>query len=144
MAWREARPSAGSHSVPFQAVHHIMNVHPRSWHAATVLLLILAGGISPEHSPEAANSGDQRIPVLVELFTSEGCSSCPPADAALARLIDQQPVRGIEIIALSEHVDYWNGLGWSDPFSDKRFTARQREYARAFGRSGVYTPQMVV
>ncbi len=79
------------------------------------------------------------LPILIELFTSEGCSSCPPADAALARMQEKQPAPGVQLIVLSEHVDYWNDLGWRDPFSDRLFSERQSRYG---GRT--YTPQAMV
>ncbi|NNE65702.1 MAG: DUF1223 domain-containing protein [Pyrinomonadaceae bacterium] len=82
--------------------------------------------------------------LLVELFTSEGCSSCPPAEALLARYETEQPFEPVEIITLAFHVDYWDGLGWKDKYASPLFTQRQKVYDRKFRTGQIYTPQMVV
>jgi hypothetical protein len=101
-------------------------------------LLALAVGVP------LAIAADRPVPVIVELFTSEGCSSCPAADRLLARLEQTQPVPGAQVVAIEEHVDYWNQLGWTDPFSSPQFRARQNDYAVAFHANNIFTPQMVV
>jgi hypothetical protein len=91
-----------------------------------------------------ALAADRPVPVIVELFTSEGCSSCPAADRMLSRLEQMQPIPGAQVIAIEEHVDYWNQTGWTDPFSSPQYRARQNDYAIAFKANDIYTPQMVV
>lgn len=86
-------------------------------------------------------TGTATTPVLVELFTSQGCSSCPPADSLLRQVVEDGD--GPPVVALAYHVDYWNNLGWPDPFSQSRWTKRQYDYAEAFGSSRVYTPQLL-
>ena len=83
-------------------------------------------------------------PVVIELFTSEGCSSCPPADALLVDLSHKSPPNGVKLILMGEHVDYWNYIGWTDRFSSAQFSERQNSYAKDFHLATVYTPQMVI
>jgi hypothetical protein len=106
------------------------------------LLLMLTilpanGAKQPAKSPESSS------PVILELFTSQGCSSCPPADRLLTRLAEDPALAG-RVIPLSFHVDYWDYIGWRDPFASPRWSERQREYGRAFRSNRIYTPQIVV
>ena len=94
----------------------------------------------------ATAAGETRTddaPLVIELFTSQGCSSCPPADAVLSRFAQAGVVEGRKIAPLSFHVDYWNDLGWTDPYSQAAWTTRQQDYARALG-DRVYTPELVI
>lgn len=93
---------------------------------------------------QAAAPQAERTPVLVELFTSEGCSTCPPADALLSKLQTDQPIGDAEIIGLEEHVDYWNHDGWVDAYSSSDWTLRQQEYVTKFKGKSPFTPQMIV
>jgi hypothetical protein len=100
------------------------------------------GGYAADSSPGAST---QPVGVaVVELFTSQGCSSCPPAEKVLAGLVHSAKAGGRPIYTLAFHVDYWNHLGWSDPFSDAGYSQRQQDYARSLGLNQIYTPQMIV
>jgi len=112
-------------------------------HAAMALAIVAGLCLSPataQQSPPATSA----TPVLVELFTSEGCSDCPPADAVLEELDAKQPVPGAHVIVLSEHVTYWNHQGWSDPFSLDIIDQHQEQYVRDFSLPSPATPQFVV
>jgi hypothetical protein len=112
--------------------------------SAAVLAVVAISFRWPAHSSAFSGSPSSKQPVILELFTSEGCSSCPPADSLLEKLSADQPVDGVEILALEEHVDYWNHLGWTDSFSSPDFSRRQEQYADILPDGGVYTPQMIV
>src|SRR5439155_22515804 len=103
---------------------------------ATLLFILLAGIVRASDSAPA-------VPIIVELFTSEGCSSCPPADTLLRHLVSAQSPN-VNVIALGEHVDYWDHQGWKDRFSSAALTNRQQLYASRFNVDSIYTPQMIV
>jgi hypothetical protein len=94
--------------------------------------------------PPSSTATDNAHPVVVELFTSEGCSSCPPADALLLKLESTQPLQGVNVIAIEEHVDYWNHQGWTDPYSSSDWTQRQVDYVTRLKDKEPYTPQIIV
>src|SRR5215475_9018974 len=106
------------------------------------LALLVSWNVS---APNNRSQAQTRPPsVLVELFTSEGCSSCPPADEFLARLNHEQPLGGITVIGIEEHVDYWNHDGWIDPYSSAEWTSRQVTYVDRLKENSPYTPQAVI
>jgi hypothetical protein len=109
---------------------------------AAISLCVPAG--SPAQTRPAKAPLPRPSAVLIELFTSEGCSDCPPADELLRQVSGRQTEDGQLIVGISEHVTYWNSLGWRDPFSADQYTERQNAYGAHFGLDSVYTPQMVV
>jgi len=110
---------------------------PRVGLAAGMIFLILG-------TREAAAVSTEEPSVVIELFTSQGCSSCPPADRLLSRLGRGEGIEGVQVVALSFHVDYWDSIGWKDPFSSAAWSRRQRLYAKTFDLDSIYTPQLVV
>jgi hypothetical protein len=113
--------------------------------AAAVWAALLLGGAWPAWAqPRAEEPAKPAGFALVELFTSEGCNSCPPAEASLKALHDDAVQAGKPVFVLEYHVDYWNRLGWVDPYSNALYTQRQTNYARALQKDGLYTPEVVV
>src|ERR1700722_11498503 len=124
-------------------------VNRRFTHSASSIAAALGAGIialsaRPSTHLSANNAQPGHGAVLVELFTCEGCSSCPPADALLQKVNGKYSDADQLIVGVSEHVTYWNGLGWSDPFSSSAYTERQNAYGQRFHLDSVYTPQIVV
>lgn len=111
---------------------------------AGVLLFAIAISSLGESRLSATADSKKTKPVIVELFTSEGCSSCPPADALLLKLESSQTVQGVNVIAIEEHVDYWNHDGWTDPYSSADWTQRQIDYVSHFKDKQPYTPELIV
>ena len=118
-------------------------MYRRSRQIAAGITVALAAGFLGLAAQQTVNKPAQKV-VLVELFTSEGCSSCPPADALLKQVNGAETTEGQLIVGISEHVTYWNSQGWSDPFSSSVYTQRQNDYVDRFHLESSYTPQMVV
>lgn len=119
----------------------------RSCLMGVMMAAFAAGASVPPGSPAVIQGPiprTVRVPVMVELFTSEGCSQCSPLSEFLLGLEQRQPIPGVEVIALEEHVDYWNAYGWRDPFSSRVMTNRQTDYNRVFNLESIAAPQLVI
>ena len=114
----------------------------KTYHSVLALFFSLLCACIPAFG-SGSDDASPRVPIFLELFTSEGCSSCPPADAFLERM-DAQPIPGAQLIVLSEHVDYWDHSGWKDPYSSHAFTERQVAYVQALHLSEPATPQIIL
>ncbi|SEK17539.1 DUF1223 domain-containing protein [Pacificibacter marinus] len=121
------------------ALPHHSHRNPIARALGFVAATALGAGLSLVPLSSSAQDAVSRPAVVVELFTSQGCSSCPPADALFSKVAKRD-----DVIALALHVDYWDYIGWKDVFADPKFTLRQRAYARAAGHRTIYTPQMIV
>ncbi|HEX4475233.1 MAG TPA: DUF1223 domain-containing protein, partial [Polyangiaceae bacterium] len=110
--------------------------------AIAAAFIAISVGFSVAH--RTARAAPAPTPIVVELFSSEGCSSCPPADAFLRKLEQSQPVSGVAVLPLEFHVDYWNYLGWKDPFSKGEYSERQQRYAESLRNHQVFTPELIV
>jgi len=123
-------------------------IHLPSWSSMGFFPVLVLGVCGILHVVGRADATEEKEqpqgPVVVELFTSQGCSSCPPADHLLREIAIWSEKQQAPVYCLSFHVDYWNSLGWKDPYSDRAFSERQRAYASAFRSRNVYTPQMIV
>jgi hypothetical protein len=129
---------------PFAATDQVPMFRISGWWAAQMaaLVMVFAAAVPARAAADASGTGNK--PILLELFTSEGCSDCPKIDLWAEKLDHFQPVQGADIIVLSEHVTYWDHDGWKDPFSSDKFTARQQGYDMILGLGQPYTPQVIL
>jgi hypothetical protein len=135
--------SAQARQGTMSSFYRALNLRRKRVAAAALAVPLVIGTVAVAYARRAGDATSP-VPVVVELFTSEGCSSCPPADTFLRKVDALQPIRGVEVIGIEEHVDYWNQDGWVDPYSALEWTNRQEEYVMKFKDNGPYTPQMIV
>ena len=147
-----SRPASARRNLPRSRRHTTANRFPMAKGPGrynrslmlTRLAALLCVAVLSAIAPVRGTVPRPLTPILVELFTSEGCSSCPPADAFLQRLIDAQPIPDVQVIGIGHHVTYWDHQGWRDRFSSETLTDRQRQYGSALHVADIFTPQMIV